>query len=312
MNRDDAFDALADDIRGAIGSTTTGSGFHPINCPMCKNREQGQKKGGFKFEHEQIIYNCFRGSCDATTVYTKGEPIPKKFRALMDVLGVTIPIQLRSYKKRSFKEEQLDDRFEKNVYKTMTLPEECRGRNLGDKWVDFLVGRECIYYDLDFRVVTGGPYKGSLVIPHYFYDKLIGWVYVTKSGRYVTEKGSSESMLFIPSKIIPERPLIIEGQMDALCFPDTVATCGPKITPKQAYHLRHSNPIVLPDRHGSKLYESAKEYGFDVSLPMWSEKDLNAAVINRGIMVAAHMIHKGIMKPGPKSDILYKRWTKNK
>lgn len=309
MSVDTAFDQLASDISLTVGGHSTGSHFMPVNCPFCKNKHQTQKKGGFKVEGDMIIYNCFIGSCDATTVYQKGEPVPKKFRALMDEFGVKIPLELITRRKtvKNFVEE-LDDRFEKNVYKTLTFPKECSNQGITDYWADYLADRLCIYHDLDYRYVTDGQFKGSLAIPHYYFDKLIGWVYITKGGKYITETKSSESMLFIPNRIPPRRPIIVEGHLDALCFPNTVATIGPKVTKKQAYHLRNSNPIVLPDRRGSKLYESAKEYGWDVCIPMWKEKDLNEAVINKGILVAAHMIHNGVMRVSGKSEILYKRW----
>lgn len=310
---DQAFDQLISDIQGTIGGSVTGSGFHAVNCPMCKNREQTQKKGGFKFESEQIGYSCFRGSCDANTVYTLGEPVPRKFRALMDAIGVQIPISLiASGRKKLPKQEDLDDRFEKNTYKTLSFPKEFSAEGITDYWADYLVSRNFIAFDLDLRYVTDGPYKGCLAVPHYFHDKLIGWVYLTKGGAYITETTSSESMLFFPEKVPPKRPLIVEGLPDAWCFPDAVATQRAKITPKQAYHLRHTDPIVLPDRHGSKLYESAKEYGWDICIPMWREKDLNEVVGKRGILVAAKMIYEGTMKICPKSEVLYKRWVGTK
>lgn len=313
MNKQDvAFDQLVSDLSTSVNGKNTNNGWLQLNCPMCANKDQRQKKGGFKFEPDQIGYSCFRGSCDANTVYKLGEPIPRKFKELMSELGIKIPIELLASgrKRKTWKEEILDERFEKNVYKTLSFGSDVTDE-IPDGWIEYLAERRFIYYELDVRYAYKGDYKGSLIIPHYFFDKLIGWTYITKDGKYITANGSSESMLFFPERIPPKRPIIVEGLPDAWCFPDTVATERSKVTEKQAYHLRNTSPIVLPDRTGSRLYESAKTYGWDVCVPMWKEKDLNEAVINKGLLSVAHIIHNNVMKPSAKTDILYKRWTYN-
>lgn len=308
---DVAFNDLVLDIRSNIQGEETASGFYAVFCPMCENKNQSQRKGGFKFDGDRIGYSCFRGSCDANTVYSKSGPIPRKFRELMDEIGVTIPIQLRAHARKGRRklEEELDERFEKNTYKTLIMPSHF-SEDLSNYWIDYLVERRVAHPDFDFRECKEGKYKGSLVIPHYFYDKVIGWDYVTRKKGYITDPSSSESMLFLPEKTIPERPIIVEGVFDALSMPNVIGAKHANITPKQAYHLRFSKPIALPDRKSSRLYEAAKRYGWDVCIPMWKEKDLNEVVKKRGILIAAKMIHDGIMPVGNKSEVMYKRWIK--
>ena len=87
------FHSLCDDIRSSLHLTTPeGSGFYACYCPICNKTER--KTAGVRFETDQIVINCFRASCDATCVYTYGEPVPKKFRRFTDAIGVKIPPSL--------------------------------------------------------------------------------------------------------------------------------------------------------------------------------------------------------------------------
>lgn len=307
-NISEDFDKLTSDIRGAIDGEITGTGFHAMHCPMCGSKE---KKAGFKFEPNSIIYNCFRGKCDATTVYTMGEFVPRKFKALMEVLGVEIPVSLSlaGRKRNKLFTEKLDESlYKKNTYKDFQLPdglipieEESSGFFQG-----VIERRKVITRNLWYQ--TEGMYRGSLAIPIRYYDKVIGIEYYTRGGNYITIS-NNEHVIFCKETQMPKKILLVEGMFDALCFPNTVATKRSNLSPEQAYHLRDREIIVLPDRKGSKLYQTAKDYGFKVCIPMWEEKDLNAFVMKYGMMIAARQIHENVMEVGRKSDLLYKQWT---
>ncbi|MBT8449368.1 MAG: hypothetical protein KJO69_06740, partial [Gammaproteobacteria bacterium] len=54
---------LEDNIKSAIpDARVSAKGFHLIRCPVCQSKAV---KAGFKFEPDKIVYNCFRGSCNA-------------------------------------------------------------------------------------------------------------------------------------------------------------------------------------------------------------------------------------------------------
>lgn len=314
-SKEAAFEQLVDDVKSWAGGDVNGSGFHAVNCPMCKNATQTTKKGGFKFEGDKIVYNCFRGSCTASTVYEMGEPVSRKFRDLMDRIGVKIPIQLKTKRKRKvalFDDVLNSDLYEKNVYNDLGKPPKIFSTKIPDHWIDFLVNRSA-FVDADIRYVTDGDYEGCLAVMNYYYDRLIGWDYITPNGKYVAAAESSESSILIPQRSIPDKVLIVEGIMDSLCFPNTIAVKKSKIDKKQAYHLRRcSEVVVLPDRKGSHLHESARKFGFHIAIPMWNEKDLNEAVCKYGVLVTARKIYDNIYDPNSaKAKVLLKRWLVN-
>ena len=312
MNIDEAFEDLIRDISLSIGSGSTGTGFHPINCPMCKNANEKVKKGGFKFESDKIIYNCFKGKCDATVVYEKGSYVPRKFRDLLDRLGVKVPIALTTASMNRTKKvsEALDeDLYKKNSYKQVKfhdgiVPLDSVGGRAD--WFRTVIKNRCLL-PYDFMYQTKGEYKDCGVIPIYFFDRLIGWEYYTKSGLYLNMTEST-NILMSREKIIPQKVLIVEGTMDDLCFPNTVAVKRSSIAPEQAYHLRRCDVLVLPDRRSSKLYESAEKYGWKVVLPEWEVKDLNEAVCSYGRLATAQMICDNVHTVSTKAEVIYRRW----
>lgn len=312
-SKTDAFEDLKDNIQLVIGSHTSGSGFHEVFCPMCGNT--GQKKGGFKFESDKIVYNCFRGSCDATTVYDVNERVPKKFRNLMDAFGVQVPVELLVNQNKTvvklFRDPLDEDRFIKNTYKPMKMPSDLKPleESRHTEWMYSVIG-DRLLLDYDYHYAKEGKFRGCLALPMYHRDKLIGIEYYSRNGQYITQT-ENEHLIFLREKWPDSNVIVVEGIMDALCFPNTCAVKHSKITPEQAYHLRKHDPIILPDRKNSQLYECAKEFGFRVCLPGWEYKDLNEAVQAKGIFVAAQMIHDNTFTVGLKTDTLHRAWAIN-
>jgi len=308
-----AFEDLKSDIELVIGTGQTGAGFHPIHCPMCGNT--GEKKGGFKFEDDKIVYNCFRGRCDATTVYDSQEKVPRKFRDLMKALSVSVPVELLVDNKRTvvnlFRDVLEEDRFIKNSYSTMKLPdgiipmEETRST----EWMAHVIDTRMLL-DYEFCYVKRGAYAGCMAIPMYFQDRLIGVEYYTKDGKYITDT-DNDNLIFVRNRYPKKNIVVVEGMMDALSFPNTCSVKHSKITPEQAYHLRKYDPIVLPDRKNSKLYECAKEFEWRVCLPGWKYNDLNEAIQHMGILAVAQTIYDNIFTIGLKTDTLHRAWAIN-
>lgn len=310
MTIDQDFDELESDIKLTVGDDCNSAGFHPIFCPVCGN--SGIKKGGFKFESDKIVYNCFRASCDATCVYTKGEYIPKKFKQLMELLGVDIPLTLRMVNTKKHRKlfEEVDERFVKNSYKNFTFPSKVRNLTSKDyHWLRLIEDRHLI--DYDFSVVDEGKYKGCLMAPMILDGVLLGVQIITKSGRYIKETNNSH-IIFSPSEVIRGTVIVVEGFMDALSLPNTVAVMGKNITREQAFHLnRAKEVIVLPDKGNERLVKDAGEYGWKVALPKWYYKDLNKAVSTRGRLWAARMIRESTYESNANTNIArYRLWNR--
>ena len=302
---------LEENIKATVNfHNIAATGFYTLKCPVCNDNKV---RGGFKFESDKIIYQCFRGKCDATTVYEYEKHMPKKFRYLMDLLNVDIPLDLK-FKKIKKQSESLDeDLYEPHTYKSIELLSDFR-KYCPDKYPyfdEFLLRRHANFKQ-GLYVGTKDQWKNRLIIPFYHRGTLIGWQGVNEYYRklpYLNSSGNSD-ILFVNTKngYIPEIPIIVEGIFDAIVLPDGIATLGNTITKKQAYILRHSKPILVPDRKDSRYIEIAKKYGWRVSIPHWKVKDTNAAVQKYGIFVTARMIHDGIEENLLKAETRYRMW----
>lgn len=311
----DAFDQLQSDIIAAAGlSAQEATGFYSLHCPMCN--ETRRKTGGFKLEDEQIIWHCFRGSCDSSTVFEKGNYIPKKFRALMDTLGVKIPVELRVKKnsiQKQIEQELNASLYEKNSYKEIKVPEGWEPIDLDRDtwWVDYMEERRCDPSTL--YMIRSGAMKGLAAIPLYFYERLVGFQIANPRGevKYLNHSSGNENLIYINGGFIPHDVLVVEGLLDAYSFiPGTVGTLHHYVSPAQAYHLRGKNVTLFPDRvGGNRFLDLMKPYGWKVVVPPWRHvKDLNDCVKKYGKVVTAKMIHDYTYSDPVKARVAYGIW----
>jgi hypothetical protein len=307
---------LEDDIKAAVHfHKTSATGFNTLKCPVCNDQKV---RAGFRFDSDKIVYNCFRGKCDASTEYVYGQPMYKKFRHLLDVIGVRLDAKTALESKQSkYKTPKtiLDpELYDEHKYETLELYKSFEEYNPKKHWwfQRFLYDRHADF-KRDLYVGTKEPHKNQLIIPFYYNHKLIGWqgVSVYENGKTFYQTSSENSDLIYINQgngTIPKIPIIVEGIMDAVVLPNGIATLGNSVSKKQAYFLRNSDPILLPDRKGSKYLEVAKRYGWRISIPNWKEKDVNEVVKRYGKFIAARMIYEGIEKNLVKAETKYKIW----
>lgn len=305
---------LEDNIKSVLGGCdVSSSGYYQLKCPVCNDHT---KRAGFKFESDKVIYNCFRGKCDASTEHEYGQPMYKKFRHLMDVFGVEIPLELRLNKHKPKSIEKLNkDLYEKHSYDDLEFPEDFINYSPEfHYWFDDFLKDRHVDFKRDLYVGKEGDWRNKLIIPFYHQHKLIGWqgVSVYDGKTFYMTSSDNTDLMFINNKqgYIVDEPLIVEGVMDAAVIPDAIATLGNKVSKKQAYFLRNSNPILIPDRKGSDFLRVAKMYGWRISIPEWKVKDVNAAVQKYGKFVTMKMIHDGIQDNIKKAEVKYRLWKK--
>lgn len=296
---------------------TSSGGFSTLKCPVCNDYKV---RAGFKFEIDRVGYNCFRGKCPLKgTVWVFDEPIPKKFKQLMKKLGVKLPasVLLEDKKKKPDIDKEL---FEEHHYKTVELPKSFvplkinSDKIIHKKFQNLLEKRHIDFSDKKFYVGVSAEWANKLIIPIKFKGKLIGWIGWGLDGRYLKSSDNTDK-IFVNSDggwLNVGEPLIVEGIMDALCFPDAIAVFGNTVTKKQAYMLKDLKPILIPDRKDCRFIDVSKKYTWRISYPDWGKnnKDINDGVINYGVLYVNKLIHDGIQKGGNnfKSDVLNKMW----
>jgi len=315
------FDNLVNDIKysGFVNSQEA-TGFFSLHCPICG--ENKKKTGGFKFESDKIVYNCFRGSCDANTVYERGNGIPKKFKALMGAINVTIPptLRVRQFQQKLVTQEEWDERLLKpHTFKPISLPNETLqpliGANPGDpltkRWIDYFTSRKVSYRDV--ILIHSGDYKGNCIIPFYYNGILIGMQIITKSGYVAANQGNSHVIYAPDGHLDGDLVIVVEGTIDAKSLPFCVATLNNRIKPEQAWFLKSKkNVIMLPDRTGgNEFVKQFHQYdGWGLCVPPWGEKDLNAAVCKYGVFTVSKMIRDYTYYQKTKAESAFRMWSK--
>lgn len=309
------FDQLITDIKASSGlDHQEATGFYAIYCPVCNKKTK--KTGGFKFEDDKIVYNCFRGSCDASCVYTYGEYISKKFKHLMSCIGVTIPAELRVVRNSiqdQIKRELESSLYEKVSYKNISKPDGDMSSlikqtdSVSKKWIKHFESRKVPIDDM--FIIESGKYRDNCFLPFYFYGKMIGGQIITDKG-YIAHNDGNEHVFYTPSGDLNfETVFVVEGAMDAKCFPQTFATLRHDISKEQAYHIRNKRVIMIPDRSGgNSFHKQFHKYGWEMCVPPWKEKDLNAAVKKYGCLVVYRMIMDNVYKDKVKAEAAFRMW----
>lgn len=311
-----SFEQLKLDLSTSLNLThSNGSGWMSCYCPVCQKTDR--MTAGLRFEGDSIQFNCFRASCQASCAYELGSPITRKFKDLCRSLNVTIPIDLKAVKssfQKKIQEELESDLYKKNFYDEMKVPdnfihhEEVRS-SLISPWVDYMMSRKCSMEDCYY--VRSGQYEGWMAVASYYFDKLIGFQLISRKGKvkYINFS-NNHHVIFINERKIRNPVVLVEGVLDAKCFPNAVALLGHKVTPEKAFHLRGRDVILVPDRRGGdKFVQAAKDYGWKISFPEWEEHDLNSSVCRYGVMEAARMIRDGTIDHTSSSlEVSYKLW----
>ncbi len=317
MSTSDAFEKLKSDIISHAGLVRPeATGFYSLYCPVCQ--KESKKTGGFVFQEDSIGYNCFRGSCDASCVYEVGNPIPRKFRRLMDTIGVTIPLDLRMVKSSMQKamEAEVDaDLYEEHRFNEMQVPKgwvplDDAPTTNREYWEDFFTKKHIPLRDIFF--IKEGQYRGLAAIGIYYFDKLIGFQIATggTSSKYISHT-DNEHMVYFPDRYPGKQVIVVEGLLDAKCFPMTCGVMRDNVSRKQAYLLRGMDVVLLPDRTSNNFLPQMKKYGWKMCIPPWTEKDLQAAVQRYGVMVVARMIKENTTSDPLEAEIRYRMWVEN-
>ncbi len=315
MSKD--FQKLQEDIIGAIGlSRQEATGFHAMVCPICRNE---RKTGGFKFEQDKIIYNCFRASCGSSTVYEIDTPVSKKFKALMTAIGVKIPMTLNAKKNvlADAIRRTLDlELYEKVSYQEIECPEDWKPLQMAEGkyaefWKQTISNRQVELNDIFF--IKSGVYKNLVAGGIYYYDKLIGFQIITRNTngpKYIVET-INDGLVYLPERTIPNIPILVEGYLDAKCFPNTVATLHSKLSKKQAYILKDCREWwLLPDRNTENFLEIMRDYpNCKMIIPNWRYKDLNEAVMELGVIEVAEIIKNSLVDNYQEAKVKLRLWT---
>lgn len=299
------------DLQSSIVSTCRtreASGWHSIMCPMCDGGKDKRVTGGFLFTDDTIVYKCFRGKCGADTGMELGQYVPKKFSELLDKIGISIPMKIRTAKRRAreLSEEVLDSTlYQKHSYETVMVPDYWIPiKDSGKMNLAFHLEDRCCRLD-DVHYIDDGKYEGLLGLVHKWYGRPVGLTVLGKSPFKI--EGSNSMMYSLGGNISNDMVVLVEGEIDAMSFPNAVSVGGHKVSPQQAYLLRGKNVVCVPEL-GNHFIDQYEQYGWRMCVPMWDAGDLNEAVVKYGVLVVARMIRESIVDNPLRAKLEYNNW----
>jgi hypothetical protein len=309
--------------------TNSSSGWMSGNAVCCTHNGESadtRGRGGFITNSDgHISYSCF--NCNFRASYIPGRHLTYKFRKLLSWLGaddgtvqrlVIDAIRVRDL----IAPEQLVEVVEQEEikFKARPLPEEAQSFHAlsnfytlnGDRDVPTEFHNSVLYtaarkvdltkYEFYWTPETQYNLNKRIIVPFTWRNEIIGYT-ARAFDPQVKPKYYSQydaNYVFNTDRQLPNAKFVVvcEGPMDAMSI-DGVAVLGNECSETQADIIDSlaREVIVVPDadRAGVQLVNSALEYGWNVSFPLWlgTFKDINEAVIKYGKLFVLKSILEG-------------------
>lgn len=250
-----------------------------------------KKRGGFKFEGEAIVYNCFNCAHDAKFITNEHTSIPDKMQTVFDAFGIPkedfqeVIFKVFASKKSNSAKNKKEAEKNPLVYNDLKLPSYLRPlitdgtgdvydqlaceyleveRGIDPASYPFHIAdrHECTKVDKESRIrkAIWPQWKGRIVIPLYRNKKVVFYqgrdIMDTDRLKYMSPEVSRDTVLYGYEELTSsyEKPLYIhEGFFDAFLLKDSVAVLTNKMTEQQIEILNRCprQKVVIPDRQGN-------------------------------------------------------------
>lgn len=293
------------------------TGWRSCLCKVCHDHGHKGTRGGFQLDlfTGTVVYSCF--NCGHISGYSPGQHLSNKMKVVLDAFQIPeVDYNLCVFNNLGAEQKKIDAQIQKITPDETTLP---KGsyllQDIDDDQCQVAIGYltdRCINWkDYPFYLVEKHNTKwyGRLIIPCYLDNKLVFYQGrdMTDSMllRYLSPNIKISSVLYGYHNIMKQndQPLyVVEGVFDAM-FVDGVAIFSNKLSDIQIQWINKSNrtKVIIPDSVGNgwKLAEQALSLGWNVSLVIddfGSCKDINAAVIEYGILYVLHAIKQNIIE----------------
>ena len=291
-----------------INPVPSTKGWHSCKCGVCNDYKP---RGGFKFDGDTTVYQCF--NCGHIAKHNPNEyiSISDNMTAVLNSFNIGEEeyrhIYLAALKQRGSSVTKVEPVDPDTALVKIEMPDEfIHLDQANDLWSE--VARE--YLDIDRSIDPAShpffildpskqedriekKWRGRLIIPYYRNNQLIWYqgrdLRPKSKNRWLNATTTSECILsnFDILNRNPDQPLIVaEGFFDSHVV-NGVAVFRNKMTAGQIKMLNKSprRKIYVPDKRGQGYIgaEQALQQGWDVSIPdIGSAKDINEAVNRMG------------------------------
>lgn len=276
----------------------TQGGWHSFNALCCHHRghkPDKRQRAGIKFtEDDNWNYHCF--NCGYKCGFRLGRTLTRNTKQLLSWSGIE-ESEINRWNLESIQHRDLLDFVKKKKkkvivkFKERELPH-AELLNHDDprhkKYSDYIKSRKLISYPILVTPDEEGRNNNRVIIPFTHENKVVGHTsrfLDDRKPKYISEQQSGYLFGYDLQKPEWSFCVVVEGVFDAL----SISGCSlnhADISDTQAELLRQLNRkiIVVPDQDktGLKIIDKALQHGFYVSIPEWSAKDVNEAVIKYG------------------------------
>lgn len=323
--------------------TNSSSGWISFNAPCCVHNGESadtRGRGGLVMNPDGgTSYHCF--NCNFKASYVPGRHLSYKFRKLLSWLGADegtikrLVIDAIRIKELVEPEKLIEvEESEPINFKPRPLPEEARslfelldfyllndGKDIPENLnlsVEYLKNRDVDFSQYDFYWTPESAYNLNkrVIIPFTWQNQIIGYTARAVVDNLKPKYHNSHEPGYVFNTDKQQRDwkfvIVCEGPFDAMSV-DGVAILSNHVSEQQADIIDSlgREVIVVPDadRAGVGLVDSAVEYGWSVSFPIWQKdcKDINDAVIKYGKLFVIKSILEAKQSSKLKIELFKKR-----
>jgi len=302
-------------IEARVPWQSSGTGWRVGKCPLCNDYKV---RGGFKFEDDQVIYNCW--NCSTASRYTEfSGKMSNKFKTILRALDIDDDdirpiVNTALFFKKGESDKITLSKLTKVNTTTPTIKLPAKSFPLGhtefldyqEKLVDYLLDRKIdiskyqMFFSLEQRFIN------RVIIPYYRNGNLIYWqgrhTDPKEKLRYDNAPVGREAVMFNMDELTrySDLPLFVcEGVFDAMMV-DGVALLGSRLNDAKIDLLSKSNRrivfVIDKDSNGKHLAETVIEHGWEIAFSPDGTEDLNESVRRFGLCYTTRELFKSIPK----------------
>jgi hypothetical protein len=318
----------------------TPSGWISFNAPCCiHNGETADKKkrGGIMASADGTIsYHCI--NCGFKANYTIGRKLNLKMRTFMGYIGIPDDT-IRKMAIEAMREEEGETKYQKKKFVTFNKKELPKNAHNLEVWLEKYVAKDLTqpqwekidallnylksrgigpaWYDFMYSPDQHWDVNKRLLIPFYWRGDIVGFTgrifEQSDKVKYYTDVQPGYVFNMDAQDWTRKFVIVTEGPFDAITV-SGVSILGSEIndTQRELIDSLNRQVIIVPDRDkpGEKLINQAKEFGWCVAFPEWTEgvNDVADAVLKYGRLFTIQSILKTTESSKLKIDLKRKMY----
>lgn len=321
---------LQDLIETCVPFRKLNTGWLAGKCALCSDYKE---RAGFKFEHGNIVYNCF--NCGVSAVFEEGSgKLSSKFKKICDayyidseeiskVLGSSLfskeAVKEQTITLNSISSKSPGFRSIKQPSSWKPLGKVLEHEDYQIKLIKYLEHRKVNVAEHDFFFSLEDKFKDRVIIPFYKNGTLFYWqarsINSQEKKRWENAPCSRDGVIFNPDALQRRTALplfVSEGIFDAFMF-DGISLLGSHISSKLDILRTTSRRCIFvidKDSNGKALAEEVLKYGWEITFAPHLTDDINHSVQRFGKIWTASQLLANICKNRDDAELKLRLYCK--